>query len=193
MDAQKLGALLCQFPWSFKNEESSRLWLSNLFTAFKDYPIVVELRHASWDVPDAYEFLNENDVSIASIDQPVIGKSINFKPVLTGTTGYVRMHGRNYKAWFAKKDDPSQKESPMARYDYLYPEKEIKEIADTVREVSKEAKQTFVIQNNHPWGQAVANALQLKSALGESDIQIPPHMLNRFPDLAKIGKVGSPE
>ena len=81
----------------------------------------------------------------------------------------------------------------MARYDYLYSGKEIEEIAANVKTVSKDVKQTFVIQNNHPWGQAVANALQLKAALGEKNIKIPSTMLNRFPDLAKIGEVESPE
>jgi uncharacterized protein YecE (DUF72 family) len=193
MQAQKLGAILCQFPWSFKNDETGRQWLSGLFTTFRDYPLVVELRHSSWDVPATYELLENANIGIAAIDQPVIGKSIVFKSMRTGKIGYVRMHGRNYKAWFAKKDDPIQNKSPMARYDYLYAGNEIKEIAEKVKIVSKDAKQTFVIQNNHPWGQAVANALQLKSALGETDIKIPPTMLHRFPDLAKIGDVASPE
>jgi uncharacterized protein YecE (DUF72 family) len=187
MSSRKLGAVLCQFPWSFKNDETNHRWLSDLFTTFRDYPLVVELRHASWDSPDIYEFLDKNNVGLAAIDQPVIGKSIGFKPVRTGAIGYVRMHGRNYDAWFSKKEDSViQEKSPMARYDYLYSEKEIQEIAEKVKTVSENSRQTFVIQNNHPWGQAVANALQLKAALGEIDIRIPPTMFVRYPELEKI-------
>ena len=186
--SEKLGAILCQFPWSFKNDETSRNWLSNLITTFKDYPLVVELRHASWDVPAIYELLDKQHVGFATIDQPVIGKSIEFKPVRTGKIGYVRMHGRNYNAWFAKQKNGDQKKSPGARYDYLYSEKEIKEIAEKVQSVSEGSQETFVIQNNHPWGQAVANSLQLKAALGEEDLKFPATMLNRFSDLKKIAQ-----
>jgi uncharacterized protein YecE (DUF72 family) len=190
VQADRLGAVLCQFPWSFKNDDTSHQWLTHLFTTFKDYPLVVELRHASWEVPDTYEFLDKHDVGFATIDQPVIGMSIPFKPVRTGNLGYVRMHGRNYKAWFAKKDDKTAKTSPAVRYDYLYSEKEIREIAANVQKVAEESQSTFVIQNNHPWGQAVANAIQLKNALGEEDIKAPATLVERFPDLKKIIQPG---
>jgi uncharacterized protein YecE (DUF72 family) len=184
--ADKLGAILCQFPWSFKNDVDGQQWLSQLFTTFTDYPLVVELRHASWDVPATYEFLERQNVGFATIDQPVIGKSIEFKPVRTGKIGYVRMHGRNYKSWFAKKSEAAPKKSPAPRYDYLYSEKEIEEIAEKVKTVSEGSLETYVIQNNHPWGQAVANALQLKASLGEAIAEIPETMLDRFPDLKKL-------
>jgi len=189
MNADRLGAILCQFPWSFKNNEESRKWLSTIITTFKDYPLVVELRHASWDDPAIFEFLDEKNVGFATIDQPVIGESIAFKPVRTGKIGYVRMHGRNYEAWFMKKeDDFSRKDFPAIRYDYYYSEKEIEDIAQTVRVVSQSTQETYVIQNNHPWGQAVANALQLKAVLGEMDIQMPATMLSRFPELVNVAK-----
>ncbi len=187
--AGKLGAILCQFPWSYKNDEVNRGWLQNVLKIFQDYPLVVELRHASWDNPAIHELLDRQDVGFATIDQPVIGQSIGFNPVRTGRIGYVRMHGRNYKAWFVKKtENTQQRKSPAARYDYLYSQKEINEIAEKVNKVADGAHQTFVIQNNHPWGQAVANSLQLKAALGEADIKVPDTMLNRFPELKEIAQ-----
>ena len=182
----KLGAVLIQFPWSFRNDETGRQWLSKLFDTFKAYPLVVELRHAGWDVDATYEFLDKRCVGIAAIDQPVIGKSIEFKPVRTGKIGYVRMHGRNYDAWFAKKDSGKATKSPMPRYDYYYSEKEIKEIADNVRVVSEGTGETYVIQNNHPWGQAVANAFELKDELGQTISEIPDTMFTRFPKLKRL-------
>src|SRR5687768_5349289 len=44
-----LGALLLQFPWSFKNTDEDRLYLSRLLEKFNDYPLVVEVRHTSWN------------------------------------------------------------------------------------------------------------------------------------------------
>jgi len=194
LQAGKLGAVLCQFPWSFKNNEISRKWLMTLFSTFKEYSLVVELRHASWDTPAIYEILDKQGVGFATIDQPVIGQSIKFKPILTGKIGYVRLHGRNYKTWFGKKGDESTKsKSPAARYDYLYSNDEITEIAKNVKAVSEGAEETYVIQNNHPWGQAVANAVQLKSVLGETDIKVPSTLLSRFPHLSEIAQPEEPE
>ncbi|OVE78666.1 hypothetical protein BVY01_04710 [bacterium I07] len=187
-EAGKLGALLCQFPWSFKNDETGRNWLSRLIETFHDYPLIMEVRHSSWDHPSIYEFLHRHAVGIASIDQPVIGKSIPLKPIHTGQIGYVRMHGRNYKQWFAGQESRKQTGNlPSGRYDYLYTNKEIEEIAGIAKQVSTDTQETYVVQNNHPWGQAVANALQLKAALGESDIDFPATLLNRYPFLRKIG------
>lgn len=186
-EAGRLGALLCQFPWSYKNTEESRSWLLELITAFRDYPLVMEFRHKSWDSVAIHELLDRERVSLASIDQPVIGRSIEPKAMRVGSIGYVRLHGRNYKAWFPS-GGKEEKHSKMSRYDYLYTDTEIQEWADKIRVIHQGAKQTFVIQNNHPWGQAVANSLQLMQALGETDIQAPQSLIERYPQLETIAK-----
>jgi uncharacterized protein YecE (DUF72 family) len=183
--ADRLGAVLVQFPWSFKNDDADRAWIASVLGAFKQYPLVVEVRHSSWDVPAFYESLNKRGVGFAAIDQPVIGKSLSLKPIRTGNIGYVRMHGRNYNAWFAK---GREKAEPSGRYDYLYTDKEIDEIAGTVKAVAKGAKETYVVQNNHPRGQAAANALQLRAALGETILKFPGSLLEKFPQLKEIMK-----
>ena len=63
-----------------------------------------------------------------------------------------------------------------------------KEIAEKVEKVAEESQTTFVIQNNHPWGQAVANALQLRDALGEEIPHVPDTLIERFPVLKIIVK-----
>ena len=47
-NADRLGAVLLQYPWSFKNTEESRDKLSRLFTAFAGYPLALEVRHATF-------------------------------------------------------------------------------------------------------------------------------------------------
>jgi len=138
-----LGALLLQFPWSFKDKENERQWLNRLIDTFNEYPLVVELRHASWDNLNTLKFFNDKNVGFATIDQPVIGASIRPKPVRTGQIGYVRLHGRNYKEWFPKKGG-NQKNNSSARYDYLYNRNEIVEWVDKIRQVSQGAEKTFV-------------------------------------------------
>ncbi len=46
--AGKLGALLAQFPASFKNEPDSRAYVEWLLEQFRDYQLAVELRHRTW-------------------------------------------------------------------------------------------------------------------------------------------------
>ena len=185
MEAGLLGAILMQFPWSFKNSEENREWLSNLFETFQEYPLVTEVRHLSWDIPAVYEMFESRNIGFAAIDQPVIGKSIEFKPIRTGSIGYVRMHGRNYQNWFPKK---GEKQSGFARYDYLYSEEEIKLISKTVRTVAEGAGETYVIQNNHPRGQAAANATQIRADLGETILKLPETMFTHFPQLKTIAR-----
>src|ERR1022692_3658141 len=47
----KLGAVLAQFPWSFKNNVDNRAYLEKLLDTFTAYPMVVEAGHSSWDDP----------------------------------------------------------------------------------------------------------------------------------------------
>src|SRR5712691_4509811 len=100
---EKLGALLLQFPWSFKNTDDERKYLFNLIGRFKDYPLVLEVRHASWNEPAIYEALAELGVGICNIDQPLFKKSIRPSALTTSSIGYVRLHGRNYENWFRNK------------------------------------------------------------------------------------------
>ena len=134
-------------------------------------------------------FLDKGGVGFAAIDQPVIGKSIKPKAVLTGTIGYVRMHGRNYDAWFPKKKkEELTEQDKFARYDYLYTDEELEEWIDKIQSIAGDAQETYVMQNNHPKGQAVCNAIQLRAKLGEKKIKIPDTMLPHFPQLEGIAE-----
>ena len=83
---------------------------------FADYPLVVEVRHATWNAPEVFELLRERGVGFCNIDQPVIGKSLEPSALATGPVGYVRLHGRRYDTWFS--DDAAI--PGYERYNYLY-------------------------------------------------------------------------
>ena len=51
-DAGKLGALLAQFPPSFRDRDDAREYLEWLLQAFQDYPLAVELRHRAGAIDD---------------------------------------------------------------------------------------------------------------------------------------------
>src|SRR5438132_11730584 len=72
----KLGAVLLQFPFSFHRTSETTRYLDGMLKRFADYPLVVEVRHATWNVPEVFELLRERGVGFCNIDQPVIGRSI---------------------------------------------------------------------------------------------------------------------
>ena len=74
--AGRLGALLLQFPWSFKNTRENHEYMSGLFMQFMEYPLVVEVRHSSWNQPEIFDWLRAQGVGFCNIDQPVIGRSL---------------------------------------------------------------------------------------------------------------------
>ena len=176
-ESGKLGAILIQFPWSFKNTEEERAYLSRLIAQFQEYPLVLEVRHTSWNTPNVYEELEERGVGICNIDQPVFAKSIKPAALTTSGIGYVRLHGRNYENWFrdkAPRDD---------RYNYLYSLDELDPWITRIREVAKQTKESYVITNNHFLGKAVVNALEIKSILSGKKVPAPEPLFQRYPGL----------
>jgi len=175
----KLGALLIQFPVSFKNTSLNREYLETLLRQFIEYPRVVEVRHDSWDNPETLALFARGDVAFCNIDQPVIGNSLAPTEHVTSKLGYVRLHGRNYKDWFDS-DDRND------RYNYLYSESELGGWKDKIETVAGKAQTTYVITNNHYQGRAGVNALELKSMLGGKRVKAPPGLLENYPELKKF-------
>ncbi len=69
-DANRLGAVLLQFPFSFHNTPENLARLNHILDDFGVYPLVVEVRHASWAKEEFYELLHERGVGFCNIDQP---------------------------------------------------------------------------------------------------------------------------
>ena len=180
--AQKLGAVLLQFPFSFHRTTETVAYLAALLKRFADYPLVVEVRHGSWDSRETLEFLRTSGVSFCNIDQPIIGRSLAPSAEATAAVGYVRLHGRRYDTWFS--DDT--KIPAHERYNYLYSAEELAPWVTRVRKVGEAARNTFVITNNHFQGKAVVNALQLISILKGSKVKVPEPLRQHYPQLEAI-------
>jgi uncharacterized protein YecE (DUF72 family) len=180
--AGKLGAVLLQFPFSFHHCAETLAYLRFLLKTFSDYPLAVEVRHASWNHPEVLALLREKNVALCNVDQPIIGRSLTPSDQTTSSIGYIRLHGRRYDAWFS--DDP---EVPMhERYNYLYSAQELAPWAQRTRSVARRTQNTFVITNNHYLGKAVVNALELVSMLRSSKVQVPEALRLRYPELEAI-------
>jgi uncharacterized protein YecE (DUF72 family) len=181
-DAGKLSAVLLQFPFSFHRDPENIVYLGTLLERFADYPLVVEVRHASWNEKSFYELLHENRVGFCNIDQPVIGKSLKPSERSTAPIGYIRLHGRRYDTWFS--DDP--KMPPSERYNYLYSQAELAQWAERIKVVAAQCDTTFVVTNNHFQGKGVVNALQLIHILTGSKVKVPEPLRLYYPQLEEI-------
>jgi uncharacterized protein YecE (DUF72 family) len=180
--AGKLGAVLLQFPFAFHRDAETTAYLQTILERFRDYPLAVEVRHATWNDPEIFAILREHNVAFCNIDQPVIGRSLEPSQEITSPTGYVRMHGRRYDTWFS--DDPEV--PPHERYNYLYSGEELSPWADRIRSIGEQTRQTFVITNNHYLGKAVVNALELISMLKATKVEVPDPLRARYPELEAI-------
>ncbi len=184
--AGKLGALLAQFPSSFKNEPDARGYLEWLLERFRDYPVAVELRHRSWsDEPEGILSLLETfGAAWAQIDEPKFKDSIRqSRRGEPGAFYYLRLHGRNAAQWW--KHDKSED-----RYNYLYSADELRPFAEATKEVSRKVKKAYLYANNHFSAKSVANAAILQYQLGqEVSGQYPESFIEHFPDLKGIVKL----
>jgi uncharacterized protein YecE (DUF72 family) len=172
----KLGAVLLQFPWSFRRTEANEEWLRGVFGAFEGLPLVLEVRHETWDAPEVYGLLAEANVGFVNVDQPLFKRSIKPSAVVTAPVAYVRVHGRNFKDWFRK--DAGRD----ARYDYLYTAEQLEPWAERIERLAQapNVPDVYVITNNHFRGQAVANAKMLEGMVGGHPVEAPEALVARY-------------
>lgn len=178
--AGRLGAVLLQFPYRFHHTPENRAQLRRLAEAFAAYPLVLEVRHRSWDQPEAYAFLTELGMGFCNIDQPQVSYSIGLTSRVTSAIGYLRLHGRNAAAWFAEDGEAAE------RYNYRYRPEEIEPLAAIAEGLSQLARDTYLITNNHFRGQAALNALELRARLRRAPVPVPPPLLTAYPELRQI-------
>jgi uncharacterized protein YecE (DUF72 family) len=187
--AGKLGALLAQFPPSFKDSSQSRDYLAHLLHVFGGYPIAVELRHRSWSdaIGDTLAMLNGFGAAWVQIDEPKFRFSIrqNYLPNVTSFY-YMRLHGRNAAQWW--RHDKSED-----RYNYLYSASELQEFADVAGAAKELVKKSYLYTNNHFSAKSVVNAVMLKAQLGEPiEGEYPEAMVERYPELRAAVTAGPP-
>ena len=194
-----LASALFQFPQSFHYTDQNRLYLSALLAQFRGLPAVVEFRHAEWIRPSVFDGLSERGASLAFCDLPEL-KNLPNKNFLqaqecglpfAGKIAYIRLHGRNASAWYAKENDAQEKEclqdhdalpglaaSPKsaahdrngsARYRYDYSDDELSEFAPVIQKAASQGRQVQVFFNNHPDGSGAKNARRMREMLLSKD------------------------
>jgi len=157
----KFGCVLIQFPYSFHNTPENQAYLRTFREHWSDLPLVVEFRNRKWINEEVFDLLRQLDMGFCSVDQPRFHNLVPPVAVVTGSIGYVRFHGRNYKKWWTH-------EEAWERYDYEYSEEELMEWVPKIQHMQEQTQAMYLFANNHYQGKAVKTAQMLKTLLGQS-------------------------
>jgi uncharacterized protein YecE (DUF72 family) len=174
----KLGALLMQFPWAFKFTEENRDFLIALRRAFHEFPLVAEMRHASWSFDEALGVLVDYKIGFCNIDQPAYTSAMPPTAHLTSNIAYVRLHGRH------PANALGQLKPGLARgvqHNYLYSPAELEEWQPRIERLLKFADRVFVVTNNDAGAKSVVNALQLATLFGDERRTAPGDLVRAYP------------
>ncbi|MBM4142743.1 MAG: DUF72 domain-containing protein [Lentisphaerae bacterium] len=179
--ADKLKHLLAQFRWDFADTPETRAHLAAVRDDFGGIAnLTLELRHNSWQSPDALDFLRGLDVTVANLDYPMARNSFSLRLCDVGAHAYLRLHGRNYDAWFDRAAGRDE------TYNYLYSARELDEIVKRAVALAAKSQSLILVANNHYQGKEVANALQLKALATGRKVGVPPLLMEKYPALEAI-------
>ncbi len=166
-EAGRLGLVLFQFPVWFPIGRETKRRLSELRSLLPDYRIAVELRNATWmtdrNRDETLGVLRDAGLVYTCVDEPQ-GFPSSVPPLaeVTSDLALVRMHGRNAARWARSLG------SARERFEYLYPDAELREWVPRVQALADRASEVHVVMNNCYSDYAVTNAARMMELLGEA-------------------------
>ena len=186
-EADKLGALLAQFPASFKNEPESRAYLEWLLKSFREYPVAVELRHRSWSEQPAETARAavgirggagaDRRAEIQDVDPagPAAQRQELLLPAAPRPQRRAVVEARLVRGSLQL---PVQRRGARSRL------RKRREAA------SREVRKAYLYANNHFSAKSVANAAILKTQLGQKlEGEYPAEFVEEYPDLKGLVKL----
>lgn len=179
-EAGKLGAVIVPVLATMRYSESNELWLLGLLDTFAEFPLFVENLHSSWLKSDTLLRLQDRNVGVVELDQTSEAITERAPKLSLKRAAYFRCRGRYDHA------PQNSLAERGARVDYLYAETEIASLALKLKNRLPYLATSFVVFNNHPRGNALANALQLQAALFGARLNLPQTLAQSFPALQKL-------
>lgn len=141
LERGKLGAVLMEFPETFRFTAENRDFLIQLRRTFHEFPLVAELPHATWTTREARGTLIDYHVGFCNTDHPAAEAGTTF---MTWRAAYVRLTGQGNASHFY---------SPV----------ELENWKRRIEKLAVVAESTFVVFANHSRGKSVVNALQMQA------------------------------
>jgi uncharacterized protein YecE (DUF72 family) len=163
-DANRLGAVLVQYPPWFVPRRENRAEIETLRDRLPDYRVCVELRSPRWlaekrDRERTLALLEEQGVSLVCVDAPEVSGLPRLLTLTNPELFVVRFHGRSDSTW------SGSARSAAERFRYLYSDRELAQLARPLAELAPEAAETHLLMNNCYRDYAVRNAAQLRDLL----------------------------
>jgi uncharacterized protein YecE (DUF72 family) len=173
-EAGKLGGILLQLAPYIVFREHSLEYLEWAQAQLPGHDLLIEFRHRSWlddeNRAATLAFLEEHGLTLVIVDAPR-SEAKNLIPTVvavTSPTAYVRFHGRNAETWNVRGG------SAADRFDYLYPEEELAEWVEPMRELTARAENVYALFNTNAHRDGVAqgpeNARRLADVLRRAGI-----------------------
>jgi probable DNA metabolism protein len=169
--ANKLGAVLLQFPPWFKATAASADALRRARERLGATLGAVEFRHRSWltgRVADrTLALLAELELAYVIVDAPQ-GMESSMPPTLGGTSprlAVVRLHGRRAETWEKRNAVVSE------RYRYLYDERQLRAWTLPIVDIAKQHQGVHVLFNNNHANYATTNALEMGELLRDAGLR----------------------
>jgi uncharacterized protein YecE (DUF72 family) len=156
-ESARLGGILAQFPWSFKNLSESRRYITHLRSRLPEYPLIIEFRNSAWQKQEIFDLLALNNCAYCCVDEPLLPELPDNRISFTANPAYIRFHSRDKSKWYS--------EGEKERYNYLYSETELKEWVPKIKSLAQQAQRVFVFFNNCHRGYAAQNASRMESLL----------------------------
>ncbi|WP_346116445.1 DUF72 domain-containing protein [Micromonospora coerulea] len=160
--ADRLGAVLLQFPPWLARGEAAKRRIVEAAGRCRPWRVGVELRHASWFAEDAVvdtvTFLREHGLTYVCVDMPQ-GYASSVPPILVATAdlAVVRFHGHS-TAW--------ESGDKQDKFRYAYGEQELRRWSVLLAELADQCAELHVLMNNCCGDQAPRDAARLADLLG---------------------------
>ena len=164
--AGKLGVVLFQFPPWFLANKASLGHIEQCVQRMDGFRLAVEFRNETWFYERSRErtfaFEREHGIAHVVVDEPQGFKSSipSVWEVTSPDIAVVRLHGRNRETWEKK-----GLAAASDRFNYLYPQEELDELAAPIKSLSEKARGVHVLLNTNYQDQGQVNARRLSNIL----------------------------
>jgi uncharacterized protein YecE (DUF72 family) len=163
--ADRLGAVLLQYPTWFTPKRANRDELAALRHYLPDVALAIEFRSPRWLADDDRDrtlgVLRDHQLSLVVVDAPSVSHLPSVVEATSTDLAVIRFHGRADDTW--NKRDISAAE----RFRYLYNTDELKGWLPGVRRLADQAAEVHVLMNNCYQDYGVRNAAEFGDLLAE--------------------------
>jgi uncharacterized protein YecE (DUF72 family) len=170
-EENKLGALLLQLSPAFGPRQNHLSELDNLVELLQDYELAIELRNRDWlsehRAGETKKYFVQRNLTFVMVDGPdpshfMVLPSVDL--ISNPRMAYLRAHGRNIEGYIRGR-------TVATRFDHVYSQSELKEIAGRAQQAAEQVKDVHVIFNNNKADYAPRAAIQLQGLLSGEETE----------------------